>query len=109
VSTASSLRALEAADERESASEALSLAPLLRPKTVAVLGVRRDGSGTGSAVYCSIRHGGFAGRVYVVHPAVTELGGVQTHQTLVDVPQHVDLAVLAIPAAGCSTPWPTRS
>jgi acyl-CoA synthetase (NDP forming)/GNAT superfamily N-acetyltransferase len=98
MSTATSARTLESADERESTSEALSLAPLLRPETVAVLGVRRDGTGTGSAVLGSIRQGGFTGRVYVVHPAATELGGAPTYRSLFAVPEHVDLAVLAVPA-----------
>jgi acyl-CoA synthetase (NDP forming)/GNAT superfamily N-acetyltransferase len=98
MSTASSARTLAAADERESASEALSLAPLLRPETVAILGVRRDGTGTGSAVLGSVLRGGFAGRVYVVHPAPTELGGTARYRSLVDVPEHVDLALLAVPA-----------
>ena len=99
MSTVSSAGSLDSADERESTSEALSLAPMLRPETVAVLGVRRDGSGTGAAVLGSIRRGGFAGRVYVVHPAVTELDGTPAYRSLVDVPEHVDLAVLAVPAA----------
>lgn len=99
MTTASSARTLDSADELESASEALSLAPLLGPETVAVLGVRRDGTGTGAAVLGSIRRGGFAGRVYVVHPGAADLDGSPSYRSLGDVPEHVDLAVLAVPAA----------
>jgi acyl-CoA synthetase (NDP forming)/GNAT superfamily N-acetyltransferase len=99
MTTASSRGTLTSADEHESVSEARSLAPLLRPKTVAVVGVRRDGTGTGAAVLGSIRRGGFTGRVYVVHPNATGLDGTPTYRRLVDVPDHVDLAVLAVPAA----------
>lgn len=99
IATASSAHSLEVADERESAAEARSLAPLLAPSTVAVVGVRRDGTGTGAAVLGSIRRGGFLGRVHVVHPVATEVDGVAAYGSLLEVPEHVDLAVVAVPAA----------
>ena len=97
--TATSAQSVARADERESGAEARSLAPLLRPATVAVLGARRDGTGTGGAVLSAIRHGGYTGRLYAVHPRASDLLGTTTHPRLVDVPEHVDLAVLAVPAA----------
>lgn len=99
VDTTTSSRSLSSADERESQAEARSLAPLLRPRTVAVLGVRRDGTGTGAAVLGSIRRGGFAGRTYVVHPAPGDPENTPTYRSLTQVPEHVDLAVVAVPAA----------
>ena len=97
--TVTSAQSVARADERESGAEARSLAPLLRPATVAVLGARRDGTGTGSAVLSAIRRGGYTGRLYAVHPRATDLQGTTTHARLVDVPEHVDLAVFAVPAA----------
>ena len=99
IGTASSDRALATADDRESPSEERSLAPLFHPRTVAVLGVRRDGTGTGRAVVSSIQQGGFTGRLYVVHPHATDINGVATVPRLVDVPDHVDVALIAVPAA----------
>ncbi|WP_167880270.1 bifunctional GNAT family N-acetyltransferase/acetate--CoA ligase family protein [Nocardioides guangzhouensis] len=99
MSTEASARAIEAADARECASEAASLAPLLRPSTVAVVGVRREGAGLGHAVLTSIREGGFTGEVYVVHPAVSEIDGVPAYPSLRDVPARVDLALVTVPAA----------
>ena len=66
--TAATERAVAAADLRERQAEARSLAPLLYPSSVAVVGVRRDGGGVGRAVLEELRLGGFAGEVYVVHP-----------------------------------------
>ncbi|MDQ6642138.1 MAG: GNAT family N-acetyltransferase [Actinomycetota bacterium] len=97
--TAASMRSLASADDRESRSEARSLARLLRPRTVAVVGVRRDGSGTGAAVLASAQRGGFTGELYVVHPSASDIGGVRAFRCLADVPVHVDLAVLAVPVA----------
>jgi acyl-CoA synthetase (NDP forming)/GNAT superfamily N-acetyltransferase len=100
MSTVASAGAVAAADLRESVSEAKSLAPLLYPRTVAVLGVRRQGVGLGHAVLTSIMKGGFQGQVYVVHPAVGAIDGVPAFRRLVDVPEPVDLAIIAVPAAG---------
>ena len=61
--------ALRAADTRESRAEAASLTALLRPRRVAVVGARRDGSGVGGAVVDSIVQGGYAGDL-VARPPV---------------------------------------
>lgn len=98
ISTEATRNAVRAADEREFAAEAASLHPLLYPKAVAVLGVRRAGGGIGNAVLTSIRSGGFTGQLYVVHPTAEELDGVPTYRRLVDVPEHLDLVVIAVPA-----------
>jgi len=98
MSTQASARAIAAADLRESVSEARSLAPLLHPETVAVVGVRREGAGLGHAVLSSIMKGGFRGRVFVVHPEVTSIDGVACFPRLAAVPEHVDLAIVAVPA-----------
>ena len=90
--------ALAAADRRDAASEARSLAPLLHPRSVAVTGVRRDGTGVGAAVLRSIVAGGFTGRLVVIHPTADEAGGVPAYSTLADVPEPVDLVVVAVPA-----------
>ncbi|MFC4783415.1 bifunctional acetate--CoA ligase family protein/GNAT family N-acetyltransferase [Nocardioides sp. MAHUQ-72] len=96
--TTASARAVTAADEREAVSEAHSLAPLLYPRTVAVTGVRRDGSGVGAAVLRSIVAGGYAGDLCVVHPQATEVDGVPAYRSVTEVPWHVDLLVVAVPA-----------
>lgn len=88
---------LAAADDREARSEARSLHPLLHPTSVAVVGARRDGSGVGAAVLRSIVSGGFTGRLCVVHPSAEEVAGVPTYRRLTDVPEPVDLAVVAVP------------
>lgn len=94
-----------AADERESRAEARSLAPLLRPRSVVVVGVRRDGSGVGAAVVRSIVDGGFTGRLALVHPqadgGADPVPGVPAYARAQLVPGGVDLAVVAVPAPHC--------
>ena len=97
-----SAAALDAADRREWRSEARSLRPLLAPESVAVVGVRRHGSGLGRAVLDAIRAGGYAGRLCVVHPQADEEGnevaGAPAYATVTAVPDPVDLVVVAVPA-----------
>jgi acyl-CoA synthetase (NDP forming)/GNAT superfamily N-acetyltransferase len=96
--TAATDRAVAAADRREFAAEARSLAPLLAPRSVAVVGVRRDGGGIGAAVLTAIREGGFDGELVVIHPLASSVGGVTAHRDLATVGHPVDLAVIAVPA-----------
>ncbi len=88
----------DAADRREFQAESKSLAPLLGPRSVAVAGVRSDGSGVGAAILRSITANGYAGQVAVVHPRLTQVSGVDAYPTFGDLPDPVDLAVIAVPA-----------
>ncbi len=88
---------LEAADARETVAEAASLRPLLSPRSVAVVGVRRDGTGVGAAILEAILDGEFSGDVSVVHPTGGGSSPVPTYRTFDDVPGPLDLAVVAVP------------
>ena len=88
----------EAADLREFRAEARSLAPMLAPHSVAVYGVRRDGTGIGATVLRAIREGGYQGDLVAIHPSADEVGGLPALRSLTDHPGRVDLAVIAVPA-----------
>lgn len=85
-----------AADLREFSAERQSLRPLLAPRSVAVYGARRDGSGIGGAILAAVRRDGFGGPVVVVRPDGAPIGDLPVRRRLVDGPA-VDLAVLAVP------------
>ena len=97
--TAATERAVAAADGREALAESRSLAPLLRPRSVAVVGVRRDGGGVGHAVLEEILRGGFAGEVYVVHPGDFDADGARVVPDFTAIGAPVDLVVVAVPSA----------
>jgi len=98
LSTTSTPELQDAADRREFLAESRSLAPLLAPGSVAVAGVRGDGTGVGAAVLRSILDTGFLGEVAVVHPKRDSVAGVPAFPTFGDLPRPVDLAVIAVPA-----------
>lgn len=97
--TSETPEAVAAADERESVSESASLEPLLSPQCVAVVGVRRDGTGIGAAILTTILHGGFTGEVVVVHPGGDVPGPASTVSDFDELDTPPDLVVVAVPAA----------
>jgi len=83
---------------REHRAEAQSIRRLLTPRSVAVIGASEERQGVGRAVLTNLLAGGFRGSVYAVHPTANEVAGVPAYRTVGDVPEPVDLAVVALPA-----------
>lgn len=92
-------QSLDVSQAREHSSESASVARLLSPRSVAVVGASRDVGSEGFALLRNLLVGGFAGPVYPVHPSDEWVASVPAHARLADVPGSVDLAVVAVPAA----------
>lgn len=91
-------QALAVTYEREQRSESRSIGRLLNPQSVAVVGASNDTAKIGHAVLRNLLDAGFAGPLYPVNPAVRHVAGVPAHASIEDIPDDVDLAVLAVPA-----------
>ena len=89
---------LETVARRERSADAASLRHILAPESVVVIGASRRTGTPGRAVLDNIRTGGYAGRLYAVHPQAAELGGVRCAPTVSDLPESPDLALIAVPA-----------
>ncbi|SHN30324.1 GNAT family N-acetyltransferase [Streptomyces yunnanensis] len=91
---------------REQRAEARSVQRLLAPGSVAVIGTGRAPGGLGRTALRNILDAGFTGRVHAVNHAFPEdvrhlePEGVPAARTLREIPEPVDLAVIAVPAAG---------
>ncbi|MGW4084305.1 bifunctional acetate--CoA ligase family protein/GNAT family N-acetyltransferase [Streptomyces sp. NPDC004822] len=90
---------LTAVEERGRTADLLSLDPLLRPRTVAVVGAGRRPGSAGRAILRQLRSGGYPGRLFAVNPAARSILGVPCHPAVDALPATPDLAVLAVPAA----------
>ncbi|MBE8471987.1 bifunctional acetate--CoA ligase family protein/GNAT family N-acetyltransferase [Streptomyces justiciae] len=90
---------LDAVEERGRAADVASLEPLLRPRTVAVVGAGRKPGSVGRAVLHQLRTGGYTGQLFAVNPAAHAILGVPCHPSVTALPRTPDLAVLAVPAA----------
>lgn len=74
--------------------------PLLRPKTVAVIGASAKRSSQGNVVIDNLHKWNFTGKVIPVHPTADVIDGLPALRAIGDLPANVDTAVVAIPAAG---------
>jgi acetate---CoA ligase (ADP-forming) len=75
-----------------------SLKPFFYPHTIALVGATREKTGIGHRILESLQHGGFAGSVIPVNPQAAEIAGLRTFSSLRDIPSHIDLAIIAVPA-----------
>jgi acyl-CoA synthetase (NDP forming)/GNAT superfamily N-acetyltransferase len=89
----------DAVAERERSADVESLRHLLTPGSVAVIGAGRRPGSVGRAILRNIVTGGFPGAVYAVSPGLEELDGVSCVPSVAALPEQVDLAVIAAPAA----------
>ncbi|MBK5222637.1 MAG: GNAT family N-acetyltransferase [Acidimicrobiia bacterium] len=87
-----------AIEDRERRAEARSVARLLSPRSVAVIGAGRQRGGLGHEAFRNVLAGGFAGPAYPVNPSAPYVLSVRTHPTIGDIPDEIDLAVIAVPA-----------
>src|SRR5215467_3066711 len=90
---------LDSVAVRESRADVASLRHLLRPESVAVVGAGRRRGTVGWEILHNIVTGGFAGPVYPVNPRAGSLKSLHCLASVEELPEQVDLAVLAVPAA----------
>ncbi|MFO7192515.1 MULTISPECIES: bifunctional GNAT family N-acetyltransferase/acetate--CoA ligase family protein [Thermocrispum] len=89
---------LAVARAREQAAEARSVHNLLHPRSVAVIGASADPGKIGYVVLSNLVSADFAGTVYPVNDNRESVRGVKAYPSVVDIPDEVDLAVVAVPA-----------
>ena len=76
-----------------------SLRHIFAPGSVAVIGASRRPGTVGRVIWDNIRGAGYAGTVYPVNPHADVIGGEPALGSPADLPGHLDLAVIAVPAA----------
>lgn len=83
---------------REHRAEAASIAALLTPRSVAVVGASTTPGRIGHELLQHLVDGGFTGQVHPVHPSATEVLGLRAYPDVAAIGAPVDLAVIAVPA-----------
>jgi acyl-CoA synthetase (NDP forming)/GNAT superfamily N-acetyltransferase len=83
---------------REHRAEALSVRSALFPQSIAVIGASRRVDSVGHQLLTNIRAGGFTGRVHAVNIEARHVQGLEAHSRVSEIPDQVDLAVVAVPA-----------
>ncbi len=82
-----------------SGSERYGLDALFHPRSVAVIGATERPETVGRTILQNLLHPHFRGKVYPVNPQHSAVLGVKAYKSVRDLPEPVDLAVLATPAA----------
>ena len=77
----------------------ISLAPLFRPRSIAVIGASRTPGKNGHAVVENLARCGFAGKVFPINPAGGVIAGYPVYRSLAELPEMADCAMVVIPAA----------
>jgi len=72
------------------------LDPLLRPKSVAVVGASARTDTVGDWILRNLQRGGYGGRIYPVNPNYDELRGQTCYAKLRDLPEKPDLVAFAV-------------
>lgn len=80
-------------------SEHRPLDALFAPKSVAVIGATERSGSVGRIILWNLLSNSFGGTVYPVNPKRHSVLGIKAYSTIADVPESVDLAVIATPAS----------
>jgi acyl-CoA synthetase (NDP forming)/GNAT superfamily N-acetyltransferase len=83
---------------REQRAEARSIKRLLTPRSVAVIGASADPHKVGHVVFRNLLAFSPNGPVYPINPETAHVSGVRAYASVLDVPDDIDLAVVAVPA-----------
>jgi acetate---CoA ligase (ADP-forming) len=87
-----------AVDERDHVAVTASLRPFFEPRSVAVVGASRRRETIGGRIFRNIVEGDFAGAAYPVNRDGEPVAGVRAYRSVEEIPDPVDLAVIALPA-----------
>ncbi|OLF10512.1 acyl-CoA synthetase [Actinophytocola xinjiangensis] len=87
-----------AVDERDRVSDVASLASVLCPASVAVVGAGRRPGSVGHAVLRNLLDGDFTGTLVAVNPHADRIAGVACWPSVAELPTPVELAVVCVPA-----------
>lgn len=77
----------------------MQFSSLFYPKSIAVIGASTKEKSVGNDVVKNLVTQGFAGKIFPVNPKAETLYGLPMYQGVSDIPETIDLAVIAIPAA----------
>lgn len=75
------------------------LARLFNPRAIAVIGASATPGKVGHKVVYNLVESGFPKGIYPINPHTEEVLGYRCYRSVLDVPDEIDLAIIAVPAA----------
>jgi succinyl-CoA synthetase alpha subunit/GNAT superfamily N-acetyltransferase len=86
------------AEAQEAEAERASLAHVLAPKSIAVIGASRNPKSVGGALFQNLIRWRFAGVVYPINPSAKSVAGVRAYAGVKELPETPELAFVTVPA-----------
>jgi acyl-CoA synthetase (NDP forming) len=77
-----------------------AIGAIFYPKSIAFIGASAHMGKWGHRLMVNTISGGYEGEIFLVNPNTDTIAGRKTYQTVCDIPEPVDLAVVTIPATG---------
>lgn len=74
------------------------LGKLFEPHSIAVIGASSQRGSVGYSLMKNLVEGGFSGKVFPVNMKRKNVFGIDCHKSVLEIPQKVDLAIIATPA-----------
>lgn len=71
---------------------------MLHPKSIAIIGASAKNGSVGNELIKRSLEAKFKGKIYAVNPKNSEIEGVPCYPTVLEIPQIVDVAIIAVPA-----------
>ena len=96
--TAESEGSIAAEERREQRAVSASMLPIFHPRSIAVIGASRTEGSIGATLFQNLLRSNFNGALYPVHPTAEVVNSVRAYPTVLDIPDHVDLAFVVVPA-----------
>ncbi len=85
-------------EDRDRIAAQAAIRPFVEPRAVAVIGASREHGTVGGQLFHNALEAGFEGVVYPVNPSAEVVQSVRAYPSVTEVPDEVDLAVIAVPA-----------
>ncbi len=73
-----------------------ALSPLMRPRSIAILGASPRANTLGNNAVANLRRFGFEGGIFPVHPSAPEVAGLRAYANVASLPETPDCAVVAL-------------
>ncbi len=78
-----------------------SVAPFLRPRSIAVIGATNRRESLGGKVILRLFAAGFTGRIFPVNPKQPSIHSTKCYASVSEIPDEVDLAIVLVPRDAC--------
>lgn len=77
----------------------IAISAMLNPRRIAVIGASASKQSQGNLIIENLVGRGYKGEIFPVHPTAAKVSGIATTPTIADLPDGIDSAAVAVPAA----------